>query len=1795
MSSSEREIRVAKQTRASARGAITKDFNLLQGIFDDPSSVDLIEVNSRLAKVVAQYEKVLSADNTLANKVSDDDLDDELSNVANYTETYLERLTKFRALAQKAESDAEIHRGVGQLNDSQLTDHSERGASVKLPKLEIAKFDGNPANWQEFWDSYEATIHNHADLSPVDKFKYLKSYLTKDAFRLADGYKLTSANYESVVECLHERFGNPEIAIFKHLEDLLAIKSASSDLSSLREVYDECEMHIRSLVGLGMEEETFGKVFTPIILSKLPKFTRIDLNRQNGLEAWTLANLRSLLKTEIQVREMSQHSFGANGNKNGSKGFRKTNGSGSKVWGTASNLVNAEAPRRGSKCPFCGDSHSPESCKQFPDHASRREAVKGKCFSCLQSNHMSRSCRSRKPCKHCSIKGHHPSLCRKKYPSDDGDPSDDQEQSKSEKVGLNAVAPVFTPQTPVISGGDKSKIAYMQTAVVQVSSPHNPSSTVKARLILDTASSRTYVTEALCKKLKLPRVTQNTVSVNRFRAKKWDTTKYDVVELKVGCLNGSAEQINALVIDHICNPVAVYPVDTSKYPQIASLSLAEPLVATPKLGEIDILVGGDWYFRFVTGLTQLDDDVTLLHSKLGYIVGGTAPDTCLIGTGFDASLVCNMFVASCDAAREPVTDPRDELERLWSLEDIGITDKVQCSDDDLALASFKDTVVFDEGRYHVAWPWKEDKPQLPTNFWLAFQRLKSLAKRLGSDQKLFDAYDKTIRDQQNMGVVEQINPKVQDGRVHYLPHHAVVRADHATTKIRVVYDASAKPNKESPSLNECLRRGPVLLSNIVGLILRFRLRKVALISDLEKAFLQIALLKSQRDVSRFLWIADRSKPITPDNLVVFRFCRVLFGVISSPFLLAAVIQHHLSRIPTETSKRIQQSVYVDNIICSVDSVDVASSFATESMQIFRDASMNLREWYSNDSTLLSRIPEKQRGKTVTPKVLGLVWSLDEDTLSLPKVKIQTVSATKRKVLQSVASFFDPCGLVSPVVLPGKVMLQDLWKGKYEWDDPVPTVLQAKWDMLGPDIEMASRHLVPRHLGYSGGDPVVLHCFCDASQDAYAAAVYLGISSSPRGVMESNLVFSKIRVAPISGMTIPKLELLAMVVGVKILSFVEKELQLPVKRKVLWSDSKCVLYWLASFTANEFNSNKSRFVLNRLKSIKDQSDGVEFRFVPSSDNPADLASRGCKYSTLVDNHAWWHGPNWLANETQWPETKIFPSECAAIEVVPTLIQAAGTVQPMIQFERFSSLAKLARVTAWIIRFCSRCRKRGASGPLTVGEIRKARIYLIRSVQTMWLGNSNYKVRKLKRSLDVVEGSDGLYRCGGRLKYAVLPEKTKNPIILPPDQWFTRLVIEEVHKVNCHCGVSQTLCELRMTFWVPKGRSQVKQVLGKCTVCRKAAGRSYQPPKEPPLPSFRVMPQAVFASTGLDYLGPLHISDLSGARKVWICLFTCAVVRAVHLEVVPDMSASQFLLALRRFCALYGKPDRIISDNASQLHASNREIIKLLQKDPVQEFSTNAGIEWKFIPELSPWMGGFYERLVGVVKSSLRKSLQNRLLTLVELQTVVAEVSAIANNRPLTYVCEDGTEGPLTPAHFLLKRGRPSFPLSETTSDDFLSGAEVSQQGVLMSWKRTNSVLNEYWDRFQREYLLGLRERSRHNRVGLGPEVTVDSVVLIKDNVPRGQWKLGRVLSLNLSSDGNVRSAVVLTGSGKKLVRPIKLLCPVEVTPSNPKDQTNSPQSPQSTPPSLPPSRRAPRKAALNAKARIRELAQESDSE
>ncbi|XP_057296224.1 uncharacterized protein LOC130625174 [Hydractinia symbiolongicarpus] len=384
-------------------------------------------------------------------------------------------------------------------------------------------------------------------------------------------------------------------------------------------------------------------------------------------------------------------------------------------------------------------------------------------------------------------------------------------------------------------------------------------------------------------------------------------------------------------------------------------------------------------------------------------------------------------------------------------------------------------------------------------------------------------------------------------------------------------------------------------------------------------------------------------------------------------------------------------------------------------------------------------------------------------------------------------------------------------------------------------------------------------------------------------------------------------------------------------------------------------------------------------------------------------------------------------------------------------------KLLRVTAYVIKFID-CLKSRINGNVSKQTLLSTED--LEHAELLWL----------KNTLGLFIDKDDIIRCKGRLLHANLPYDSKYPILLPGDSYLSTLIIRRVHQQTFHAGVKHTLCRIREKYWILQCRKYVRAIVNKCVYCKRLFGKVYKSTESANLPPFRVSASYPFQSTGVDYLAPLMVKpifneDRSAMFPVHVALFTCAVTRAVHLDIVPHQSASSFIL------------------------------------------------------KAAPWWGGFWERLVQSVKRSLTKALFRSSISYEELQTVLYEVESLLNYRPLTYVYNDDIEEMLTLSQLMHGRNICRPCVQSGDADELDSKAKLSKRMMYIK-----TLKEHFWNRFSNEYITNLREfhaqGPSHSR-----SVELGEIVIIHSVKKRINWRMGKVTYLITSRDNNVRAAIV----------------------------------------------------------------------
>ena len=690
------------------------------------------------------------------------------------------------------------------------------------------------------------------------------------------------------------------------------------------------------------------------------------------------------------------------------------------------------------------------------------------------------------------------------------------------------------------------------------------------------------------------------------------------------------------------------------------------------------------------------------------------------------------------------------------------------------------------------------------------------------------------------------------------------------------------------------------------------------------------------------------------------------------------------------------SIYVDDIVCGSDSEEGAYQLFLESKEIMKMGGFNLRKFVTNSKEIKQKINEKEGltnevGTAKEHSVLGVSWHVESDELVFKPCDIlhnmQGTEVTKRLVVHTVGRFFDPIGFLSPIVIQFKVLFQELCEAKVEWDEPISGPLLDEWNVLINSLRKCPHIHISRSYYVDVKGEIVSQClygFCDASKKAYAAVIYLVVTTNTDQFMR--FVASKTRVAPSRGQTIPRLELLSALLLARLMDRVTCCLEkvIPLGDPIYFSDSQIALHWIS-----RRDKVWKQFVQNRVSEIRSlTNDGIR-KHCAGEINPADIPSRGLNGTKFHSNALWINGPIWI-KENLGVSAHELPMDIECLtELKKTsshvLVTAGETlsISNLIDIKKYNDIMKLFKVTVYVFRFIKLLGKQLMEPQAQ--ELHNIEMKWIQEAQNVLLSDKKFPQWEIQFRL--FSDDDGVWRCGGRLANVNASFCTRFPILLPRNHHFTHLIVQ-AHERVLHEGVKETLTELRSKYWIVKGRSLVKMIIHRYGLCRRFEGAAYRGPPAPPLPSYRVQESPPFTHTGVDFAGPLYVRMTPKDKctsKVWVCLYTCCLTRAVHIDIVPNLSAYTFIRCFRRFVARTGMPLLMISDNGKTFKAAAKIIKEIMSQDYVQQHLTSLGIDWRFNLEIAPWWGGIFERLIRSMKRCLKKMIGKSQLSYEELLT------------------------------------------------------------------------------------------------------------------------------------------------------------------------------------------------------------------
>ena len=1657
--------------------------------------------------------------------------------------------------------------------DSQVQDWSYAfqalADGMQLPPREVKKFAGDPLDYHRFITDFDDNISSRVK-DPMTKLTYIISHCIGQAYEAIQStiiIRPPEKAFQTARTILEEQFGQQYKVVAAHMKVLKdGPRIREGDADSLYKLATQMRNCHITLTEWGYSAnlnnyDTIDKIFLRLPLSQQRDFQKKTASTiAQGKEP----DFKVLMDFVQQQAMMSNTRFGqmlharktdtdlTHGRKSQAYNFKPSakdshgKGQGGMKMVHATEVSSKESVVPVYKCAVCSQAQPlwkcPEFIKRTVKERLRLVSEAHLCFNCLRSNgHLARKCPTLGRCKVESCGRRHHTLL---HYSVEPPPS-----TTVESVG----------NTTVTSTLQFKRKARLKVLPVEVTSPQSGLK-VNTYAFLDDGSNATLCTTRLMRRLQVQGEKEGMRISTIFGQRQQTIFKLDLN------VKGVEEEARYLMKNVYALP-SLPDISNSivKGEDIAGLRhLTGINFPTLPHNDVDMLIGMDNIECLLVDETKVgkENEPLGLHTGLGWTLAGNTQ------SGKEGSVSVHFTSLGHNRLIH------DQLNFMFSNDfcgDVSDTGQSLSVEDVQALDKMDSSVKRVDGHYELALPWRTGCPSLPYNRPMAEKRVDSLRMKLLRDPDLFDLYKSKMSEYSQRNFIRKV-PDDSSSSVKkvgwYIPHHATTQ-----TKFRIVFDCAAKFGHTS--LNEQLLKGPDHTNNLVGVLLRFRQERYAFSCDINSMFHQVKVTPSDCDYLKFLWFENNNLSSSP---IDYQLLVHPFGATSSPsiagYALRKVGRDNLTNASDDTIKTVKNNFYVDDCLKSLSSAEAARSLITELQTLVESGGFHLSKFNSSCRVILFSVPDADRSvcnvidvinELPISKTLGLIWNTSTDTLQI-RVNIKEKPCTRRGLLSIISQVYDPLGLVQPFILPMKRHLQVLNCENLSWDDPLPDLLRADWDYWLSQLPSLQDIAISRCYKPIDFDIVrtELHCFSDASEVGYGAVTYLRMVSASQEV-HCSFVLGRSRVAPLKLVTIPRLELTAAVVAVRLVDFILHELEYKVDAVQYWCDSTAVLQYIAN-TSKRFRP----FVGNRLKIIHDLSKVEQWRYVDTKSNPADLASRGAYPNKCAECETWFKGPSFLYQpEHCWPSCPAIPSvssndpEVKKVNLVGhTQVKDQSTEVPLLQelFSHYSSWHRLVKAVAWLNKYKQFLKtkyllKRETPIPhqISVEEYESAAVDLIKCIQQAFFGDEmielqssnhlNITKRRLRASptLHVLQRltpfvKNGILRVGGRLQRSYLPQDMVHPIILPSTGHGTALIVQHYHEREGHSGTLHVLAALREKYWILRGQATVRKVLQRCAKCRLDKARPGEQ-IEAPLPECRVTPNhPPFSWTGVDYMGPIMVRQGRNTLKRYISVFTCMASRAVHLEVANSLDTSSFLMAFHRFVGGRGKPAMVLSDNGTNFVGAEREL-----KDALKSWDINAlqsdmlklQITWRFNPPAASHQGGIWERIIRTVRKVLYALTRDRVLDDESLHSFIVEVEQIINNRPITPLSSDPSDAqPLTPKMLLTGRLQSDTP----------PGQFIKADGYRKSWKLVQFLADQFWSQWLKLYIQCLQPRQKwlkpYRSLAIG-----DVVLIADDNVSRGNWPKGIVEEVLPDKEGRVRRVRVRTSSSS-MTRDVRKLCLLE---------------------------------------------------
>ena len=1686
-------------------------------------------------------------------------------------------------------------------------------ALSSAPSIELDKFSGNILEFEYFKANFKELVESKVK-DQRGRLARLLQYTSGDAKELIKGcvHESMDTCYDYAMSLLHKEYGDAHATTCAYLKELRNWPSIqSNDISAYKKMY-RFLLKCKSFKNSGKLAELDGTDKIRMILSKFVTTVQQSWNRNACKireKSAREANFDDLLDfVDMQCRLISNPAYSQDAFTSSCKS------SGVNVLAThcATDPTTAHKypeppgkppePPSYTTCLCCSaPGHLFEDCPIYLQKSlvERRKFVfhHRLCFACFKptsSTHNAKSCDQKKTCKKCPQT--HPTCLQ--------------------HISVST-----------ITQSSKTN-SYLPIVPVLIYPKDMPDQCVRVYAMLDECSEATFIKSSVMQLLsgaptRNAELELETVIGDRY------VECTAVEDLRIIAIPEHRDRYHSTSLQlPTCFTQEKMPVDSKDIPPLESLtawpylaSVADSMYRQDESVPVGLLIGNNCKKALepIEVVPSQGDGPYAIRTCLGWCVVGSlrhqSPHTLSCNATSVRLPAKDIITDEVSAHHFGVSTAVKECSISRQLKEMYMHEFVEAEPERKALSGedraflekMKEGISKDKnGHYILPLPFRNPDVCFPNNRSYAVKLAQgSLKKRLKNNPQFREEYTAYIKRIIDEGRAKKVPiSEANDPNVWYIPTHAVYHP--LKEKIRVVFNGAA--TFKGRCLNEELLQGPDLANLSIGVLMRFRKEEIAVQADLTWMFFQVFVPEDQQKFLRFVFWPEGDLDAEMED---YQMCVHIFGAKSSTscciYALHRTALDNVEKFSKEVCDTILKNFYIDDMLKSYVNDTEALRQVPELIKLCEEGGFSLTKFVSNSAEVLKSIPEEKKASTAQiekeiwashiERALGVTWYVENDKLGF-RIALNNAPLTRRGMLSTISSSFDPFGTAGPFLIKGKRLLQLTNLENKSWDDPVSEEYASAWNKWKQDLVGLNDLTIDRCYKPAGFGKVVhksIHCFSDASDIGYGQVTYIR-QENEAGQIAVSQVIGKARVAPSKITTIPRLELVAATMSTKVAALVKEELQMEgALEEIYYTDSEIVL----GYIGNDVKRYRT-FVANRRQIIINYTKYIMWRHVISANNPADLASRGISMSEVDKIKLWIEGPEFLrASRETWQTSPPLidvqesdPEVVNNVRVMATTENEEGSVLAWFE-KRLSKWERWIRVLVHVKRAIKYFKEKKVGrarrtkfelnktneevmqslGFMRMNEVEAAENILIKLIQQRSYPeeikiykeidnkqkeeedgrkkedekvrkNKERRKKKLKNRLSRLDpflDENGILRVGGRLRRAECLDVEKHPAILPDKAIATRRLIRFHHGKVHHSGRTTTVAEVRQSgFWVVNINSCVRNLIYSCVPCRALRGKLAEQ-KMADLPDYRTTPEGPFVLVGLDMFGPFLVKEKRSQVKRYVALYTCLSSRAVHLETTKDMSTDSFILSLRRFMARRGAVRSIRSDNGTNFVGAETELLKgwrEMDHDKIREFLLGKRcdwITWERNPPAASHMGGVWERQIRTIRSILSSLLQEHS-------------SRLDDEALRTLLCEAECVINSRPLAVENLGDAHTEVLTPNNLLTMKSKIVLPPPGVFQKedvycrkrWKAVQYLANQFWSRWKNEYLVTLQQRNKWQ--SKKRNFQVNDVVLIKEDSSRNQWPMGRVVSVTMdTNDGLVRIVDVYSAQANTtLTRPIHKL-------------------------------------------------------